>query len=82
MGTSCLDLRKFHLKTDNIAAFARKPEATAAAIAAGWRAADVTRAANRFSKFWVIGQSVGADVFRLLTTDGSIVEIRYPGRWS
>jgi len=76
-----LNLKALHIGTTGISAHARKAEAIVAARAAGWPPSSVARAANRFSRFWVICQSIGSDTLRLLCADGSVLDIAHPGVW-
>lgn len=73
-----LDLRFLSLGANNIASFARKADAIAAAKASQgkWAPSDVFRAYNRFCIFWVIGQVFGD--LRLLTRDGRTTTIQFP----
>lgn len=71
-----LDIRGYHPVEHGFTIYARKADAERAALAAGWRKSDVTRASNRFWTGWVIGQQVGHDTFRLLGPDGP-VDLKY-----
>jgi hypothetical protein len=76
-----LNLKSIHVGTTGISAHARKVEAIEAARAAGWPASAVARAANRFSRFWIICQGIGSDTLRILCADGSCLDIPRPGVW-
>ena len=78
---SVLDLRRISLGATPIAAFQRKSDAVKFAREHGWLTADVIGAANRFWRFWVVGQSIGSETLRLLQSDGSPLDMAYPGRW-
>lgn len=67
-----LDLRHIHLSSNNIASFARKADAISFAKAHGWPASSVLSAANRFNRFWVIGQGIATDGdYTILTQTGT-----------
>lgn len=76
-----LNLKAISLGATGISAHAKKSDAIKAAVGFGWSAHNVTRAANRFWRFWVICQGVGSDTLRLLREDGSWLDIPHPGRW-
>jgi hypothetical protein len=78
---TCIDLRSYLLKTKlDAATFARKKDAQAFAKTQGWKNKDVRSAANRFSMFWIVCQSVG-DELTYLKRDGSPGSIPWPGLW-
>ena len=64
-----------------LARFQTKWEAGQFAKEHGWFAKDATRAANRFSSYWVVGQCIGPETFRYLSTSGTIIEDNFPGFW-
>ena len=76
-----LNMKSIHLGESNVASFATKPQAVAFAQSIGWPKSYVTRAANRFSRFWVISKSIGADTLRLAISDGTVRDFPHPGFW-
>jgi hypothetical protein len=78
-----IDLRSVHLGTSLIFRAEKRSAAEAFARSCGWRASDVKEAANRFWKFWIVGQQLGAsaETFRVLLKDKSWVDVPWPGRW-
>jgi hypothetical protein len=73
-----IDLRAISIGASGIFATQLKSEAAEFAIAHGWRIADVLRAANRFSRFYTVGQFDGVQL-RLLKEDGSWTDMPHPG---
>ncbi len=73
------DFRAINNGDKNVAAFANKRDALGFAKACGWQAANVGRAYNRFSLFWVVVQNIGDDL-RVLTKDRAWFDMPHPGR--
>ncbi len=65
-----LDLSAFNLRAVGGQLFARKADAVSFAGTKGWLRSDVVKASNRFNVFWVVGQWVDAQTFRVLGSDG------------
>lgn len=70
------------LYDQGLARFHTKKQAEQFAKEHGWRLQDVTKAANRFWEYWVVGQCVSSDTFRYLTANGTWVDDDFPGYWS
>ena len=56
-----------------------KAAAGAMAKKLGWRQSDVKRAANRFQAFWVVGQQLTTDTYRLMCADGTACDVAFAG---
>lgn len=79
-----LDLRGqtwSYIADNNVARFLTKAEAVSFAKKNGWLAKDVSKAANRFCKWWVICQMQSTETLTFLGVDGKTSEIAHPGYW-
>jgi len=73
-----LDLTPFLLREVGGQMFARKADAVKFAKKKGWRIQDVTAAFNRFNEFWIVGQQIDSNTFRVLGPKGH-VDLKFGG---
>jgi hypothetical protein len=76
-----LDLRHVHIETTNLFVGVTKAKAKAFAKAQGCPLSHVSRAANRFMRFWVVGQQNATGSFLLLAKDGGHVVVPTREAW-
>lgn len=74
-----LNLKHILLADVHVATFPLKNEAEIFAKDCGWPLSCVVKAANRFNIFWVVGQLVNTETYRLLQKDKKWIDIKFKG---